>query len=101
MWEPRRLTALLASTACYRDSFTFALHADRQMDGETGRRMFCSFSADEPHSSGPVVRRPEQSHREIVLYNPHPIALCSQNYVRVLQAALTDTAALQRLPAPV
>jgi hypothetical protein len=23
MWEPRRLTALWASTACYRDSFTF------------------------------------------------------------------------------
>jgi hypothetical protein len=23
MWEPRRLTTLLASTACYRDSFTF------------------------------------------------------------------------------
>jgi hypothetical protein len=22
MWEPRRLTALWASTACYRDSFT-------------------------------------------------------------------------------
>jgi hypothetical protein len=25
MWEPRRLTTLLASTACYRDSFTFIL----------------------------------------------------------------------------
>jgi hypothetical protein len=23
MWEPRRLTTLWASTACYRDSFTF------------------------------------------------------------------------------
>jgi hypothetical protein len=23
MWEPRRLTTLSASTACYRDSFTF------------------------------------------------------------------------------
>jgi hypothetical protein len=23
MWEPRRLTTLLASMACYRDSFTF------------------------------------------------------------------------------
>jgi hypothetical protein len=23
MWEPRRLTALWAFTACYRDSFTF------------------------------------------------------------------------------
>jgi hypothetical protein len=23
MWEPQRLTALWASTACYRDSFTF------------------------------------------------------------------------------
>jgi hypothetical protein len=23
MWEPRRLTTLCASTACYRDSFTF------------------------------------------------------------------------------
>jgi hypothetical protein len=23
MWEPRRLTNLWASTACYRDSFTF------------------------------------------------------------------------------
>jgi hypothetical protein len=23
MWEPRRLTTLLISTACYRDSFTF------------------------------------------------------------------------------
>jgi hypothetical protein len=25
MWEPRRLTTLWASTACYRDSFTFFL----------------------------------------------------------------------------
>jgi hypothetical protein len=25
MWEPRRLTTLCASTACYRDSFTFFL----------------------------------------------------------------------------
>jgi hypothetical protein len=25
MWEPRRFTALCASTACYRDSFTFLL----------------------------------------------------------------------------
>jgi hypothetical protein len=25
MWEPRRLTILWASTACYRDSFTFTL----------------------------------------------------------------------------
>jgi hypothetical protein len=25
MWEPRRLTALWASTACYRDRFTFTL----------------------------------------------------------------------------
>jgi hypothetical protein len=24
MWEPRRLTTLWASTACYRDSFTFS-----------------------------------------------------------------------------
>jgi hypothetical protein len=27
MWEPRRLTNLWASTVCYRDSFTFFLHA--------------------------------------------------------------------------
>jgi hypothetical protein len=26
MWEPRRLTTLWASTACYRDSFTFINH---------------------------------------------------------------------------
>jgi hypothetical protein len=26
MWEPRRLTTLWASTACYRDSFTFFYH---------------------------------------------------------------------------
>jgi hypothetical protein len=26
MWELRRLTTLWASTACYRDSFTFTLH---------------------------------------------------------------------------
>jgi hypothetical protein len=26
MWEPRRLTTLRASTACYMDSFTFFLH---------------------------------------------------------------------------
>jgi hypothetical protein len=25
MWEPRRLTTVWASTACYRDSFTFLL----------------------------------------------------------------------------
>jgi hypothetical protein len=25
VWEPRRLTTLWASTACYRDSFTFLL----------------------------------------------------------------------------
>jgi hypothetical protein len=27
MWEPRRLTTLWASTACYRDNFTFFLLA--------------------------------------------------------------------------
>jgi hypothetical protein len=27
MWEPRRLTTLWASTACYRDSFTFTFVA--------------------------------------------------------------------------
>jgi hypothetical protein len=26
MWEPRRLTTLWASMACYRDSFTFFMH---------------------------------------------------------------------------
>jgi hypothetical protein len=26
MWEPRRLTTLLASTACYRENFTFLLY---------------------------------------------------------------------------
>jgi hypothetical protein len=26
IWEPRRLTTLWASTACYRDSFTFYVH---------------------------------------------------------------------------
>jgi hypothetical protein len=26
MWKPRRLTTLWASTACYRDRFTFTLH---------------------------------------------------------------------------
>jgi hypothetical protein len=25
MWEPRRLTTLWATTACYRDSFTFVV----------------------------------------------------------------------------
>jgi hypothetical protein len=28
MWEPRRLTILRASTACYRDSFTFHHRTD-------------------------------------------------------------------------
>jgi hypothetical protein len=28
MWEPRRLTILWPSTACYRDSFTFLYIAD-------------------------------------------------------------------------
>jgi hypothetical protein len=27
MWEPRRLSILWASTACYRDSFAFSLFA--------------------------------------------------------------------------
>jgi hypothetical protein len=26
MWEPRRLTTLWASTACYKDSFTFIVY---------------------------------------------------------------------------
>jgi hypothetical protein len=29
MWEPRRLTTLWASTACYRDSFTFYLISNK------------------------------------------------------------------------
>jgi hypothetical protein len=29
MWEPRRLTTLWTSTACYRDSFTFFLGKGR------------------------------------------------------------------------
>jgi hypothetical protein len=36
MWEPRRLTALWAFTACYRDSFTFAFllyHEDIWVSG--------------------------------------------------------------------
>jgi hypothetical protein len=28
MWEPQHLTALWASTACYRDTFTFTLLED-------------------------------------------------------------------------
>jgi hypothetical protein len=28
MWQPRSLTTLWASTACYRDSFTFYLFSD-------------------------------------------------------------------------
>jgi hypothetical protein len=31
MWEPRRLTALWASTACYRDSFTFFTFTGRNL----------------------------------------------------------------------
>jgi hypothetical protein len=27
MWEPRRLTALWVSTACYRDTFTFTFYS--------------------------------------------------------------------------
>jgi hypothetical protein len=32
MWEPRRLTTLWASTACYRDSFTFYIYVYVQVD---------------------------------------------------------------------
>jgi hypothetical protein len=31
MWEPRRLTTLWASTACYRDSFIFTAYSDTQV----------------------------------------------------------------------
>jgi hypothetical protein len=32
MWEPRRLTTLWASTACYRDSFTFFTYVNISVD---------------------------------------------------------------------
>jgi hypothetical protein len=38
MWEPRRLTALWASTVCYRDSFTFTLYWSLLLDDGTDRQ---------------------------------------------------------------
>jgi hypothetical protein len=46
MWEPRRLTTLWASTACYRDSFTFFFLF----------RPFCGVSMDLP-----VITYPTQN----------------------------------------
>jgi hypothetical protein len=46
MWEPRRLTALWASTACYRDSFTFSTfylilpHYGPGVDSESNRNEY-------------------------------------------------------------
>jgi hypothetical protein len=42
MWEPRRLTTLWASTACYRDSFLNIFRWCRQMD-RTHRAIFFFF----------------------------------------------------------
>jgi hypothetical protein len=35
MWEPQHLTTLWASTACYRDSFTFLLYARNNIGPST------------------------------------------------------------------
>jgi hypothetical protein len=48
MWEPQRLTTLLASTACYSDSFTFI---SRQLDG--GAQEIHEVPQWEYPSSGP------------------------------------------------
>jgi hypothetical protein len=39
MWEPRRLTAVWASTACYRDSFTLRHALNMQL---YGRELQCA-----------------------------------------------------------
>jgi hypothetical protein len=47
MWEPRRLTALWASTACYRDSFTFlpfGLHTEIVVKSLTKEIFFMSHT---------------------------------------------------------
>jgi hypothetical protein len=36
MWEPRRLTTIWASTACYRGSFTFAFYLSVREQGLEG-----------------------------------------------------------------
>jgi hypothetical protein len=54
MWEPRRLTTLLASTSCYRDSFTFFT----QIQGS-----WCQ--AGSPGRTMPVVRRPADLHGHV------------------------------------
>jgi hypothetical protein len=42
IWEPRRLTTLWVSTACYRDSFTFHLNMDDRIS-------ICIYSVHQKH----------------------------------------------------
>jgi hypothetical protein len=55
MWDPRRLTTLWASTACYRDGFTFLPTFERNIQagnqGRLNRRGFSEYVA-EPASAG-------------------------------------------------
>jgi hypothetical protein len=46
MWEPRRLTTLWASTACYRDSFTFYSKGIMRLTNHRCRVIKFKFSLD-------------------------------------------------------
>jgi hypothetical protein len=43
MWEPQRLTTLWASTACYRDNFTFTTHYSMRYFSRKFNMTFFSF----------------------------------------------------------
>jgi hypothetical protein len=67
MCEPRRLTTLLAITACYRDSFTFYL--DPYSESEDGRRVntyFHRIPPPLPHIYGRDYRHPTEANSEDV-----------------------------------
>jgi hypothetical protein len=85
MWKPRRLTALLASKGCYRDSFTF-YHFQLQLDCLMAYRYFYSYSFNAAFLKKPTIA---QTVKVIMKF----ITLCgTRSFI------ITDTSSGQWIP---
>jgi hypothetical protein len=76
MWEPRRLTTLWTSTACYRDSFTFSFYHVMGTTPKTSMNTQNTYSVK--YAQG--MTYPQRSFRQIMLnVNQKIISLCRQD----------------------
>jgi hypothetical protein len=69
MWEPRRLTILWASTACYRGNFTLPFPELSTTYKSQRRWRLCTYWCSvpsRPHQLRPLIRHSEARHRHAI-----------------------------------